>query len=253
MATISLLLLPPPPHLQKMLDKSPVQSQFLRTDVKVKSISSAVESSMSSSSDLLMTDTQPNRPSLSTSLSDFALSSSTSSSPSSSMSNGLQSLNAMSKDDTTPLLKRVRRPTIHNWWMPEHRMQSPLSTTSFVFSLTRSAKGKERCTDNDVDGGDDLANVGAFRDKDNRMSTDSSSPSSESDAQTPSLRLENSRLEELADRPKSSPMDISRSASPAAALKPPADILDAPGPNRHSSRRLSHPVSSNNTHSMHRA
>ncbi|EJD03672.1 uncharacterized protein FOMMEDRAFT_167014 [Fomitiporia mediterranea MF3/22] len=194
--------------------------------------STSSQSELSASTDLAMNTSTPPRPSLSTSLSDFALSSS-SSSPS-----VLDDSN-QSKDDATPLLKKVRRPTISSWWLGlDQRVNSPLANT-FTLPYPSSRKGKERSMDGDGEG-EDMG--GGFRDKD-RMTTGSSSPSSESDYSMRQIRFDNPRMEEVSERPKSSPMDISRSASPASALKPPADILDAPGPS-HSlplPRRLSAP------------
>ena len=155
------------------------------------------------------------------------------------------------KDDSAPLIKRMRRPTIiHNWLLGEGRVNSHLSNT-FTIPSPRGSKGKERCGGRDDDETTDMNDSDAatrFRDKD-RMTTDSSSPSSDSNGSTPPLRFENPRLEEVTERPKPSPMDISRSASPASALKPPADIQEPSISSRTASRRLSCPVSLTSLHS----
>ncbi|KAL5533962.1 hypothetical protein ACEPAG_422 [Sanghuangporus baumii] len=201
----------------------------------IPSSSSQTVAGQSSSRELTMVNTStPPRPSLSTSLSDFALSSSSSSN--SALDDSMQS-----KDDATPLQKRVRRPTTHSLWLGlDQRVNSPLANT-FTLPSPKSRKRKGRSSDGDGDStGEDMA--GGFRDKD-RMTTESSSPSSELDFTMPSLpmRFDNQRMEEAADRPKSSPMDISRSASPASALKPPADIRDTLGNSQSLPRRMSQP------------
>ena len=62
----------------------------------------------------------------------------------------------------------------------------------------------------DGDGeGEDMG--GGFRDKD-RMTTGSSSPSSESDYSMRQMRFDNPRMEEVSERPKSSPMEAGRIA-----------------------------------------
>ncbi|KAI5121142.1 hypothetical protein M0805_007140 [Coniferiporia weirii] len=189
---------------------------------------------MSSSRDRPMVEPLVVRPSLSTSLSDFALSSSTSTTsllPTQGSAQG--PVPGESSDDSAPLMKRMQRPTVHSWYLADSRMNSPLAT-SFTVPPPRKPKGRVRGGGGDPGSG--------FRDKD-RMTTDSSSPSSESDITgipTPPPRPEYPRTDEIAERPKSSPMDVSRSASPASALKPSADIQDAPGPSQ-VARRLSCP------------
>lgn len=204
----------------------------------------------SSSSSLLPTipSSSRKRPFLSTSLSDFALSNG-----SSSLSAAIdESMPSTSKDDAAPVIRRKRRPTT-NWWLGE-RVNSPL-TNAFTFPhpysrspkrrSSSASKGRKRSLEDDVD---------VFRCDKDRMTTDSSSPSttSESDA-TPPMTLESSaRMDEVVNRHKGSPMDLSRSASPAAALKPPADISETPaaGPSQTPSKRYPQPVSYNVLHVM---
>ncbi|KAH8119907.1 hypothetical protein DFH11DRAFT_15858 [Phellopilus nigrolimitatus] len=190
---------------------------------------------MSSLSDLSMSESISPRPSLPTSLSEFALPlSSSSSSTLCSLNSEQSSPQFQTKDDSAPLMKRMRRPTIH---LLDSRMNSPLAG-SFTIPAPRSFKGKERSTEGENEATEVME--GDFRDKD-RITTDSSSPSSESDIQTPPLRLEHSRLDELNERSKSLPMDISRSASPAAALKPSADIQDGPSHSMLFGKRVPYP------------
>lgn len=155
-------------------------------------------------------------------------------------------------------MKRLRRPTLLNWLQDARNPQSPLAS-SFTPVSPEKRKGKEKeqvgetkedsvVLENPVSSDGQLAESMGFRDKGpDRMFTDNSSPSSESENRTPPIPgiLSNPQIDELSDRPKSSPMDISRSASPSAAavLKPPADIHDGPGPSRIISRRMSCPVS----------
>ena len=190
------------------------------------------------------------RPSLSTSLTDFAL---PNASPSPSSFNfPSSSVITQSKDDSAAI-KRLRRPTLSGvksvpfLHLNEARVHSPLAT-----SLTISPKkGKRRergvvdiAADDTVFGAMDDADGPnlSFRDKD-RIVTDSSSPSSESDIPTPPMRLGNPLMEELTERPKSSPMDTSRSASPGpSTLKLPAEIQDPSSSTQRHARRLSYPV-----------
>lgn len=190
---------------------------------------------------------QASRPSLPTALTDFNL-------PSSSLRTPSSPYLSQSKDDlATPLNKRLRRPTLSgvksvpHLQLSEARVHSPLAS-SITFS-PKKGKWRERrsysnANDDTIFGamdGADGSNL-SFRDKD-RIITDSSSPSSESDIPTPPLRLQKPLMGDLSERPKLSPMDTSRSASPGpSALKQAADIQDPSSSTQRHMRRMSYPV-----------
>ncbi|TDL28229.1 hypothetical protein BD410DRAFT_894312 [Rickenella mellea] len=186
------------------------------------------------SDDQLMSES-PSRPSLPTSVSDFALPSS-SSSPSHHPGNLLQVV-TQAKDDPSPLITRLRRPTyagLKSPFLTETRIQSPLAT-SFILPTSRKYSVSEGGSES---GSGSAQDIERYRDVD-RMMTDSS-PSIGSDVPTPPL-LGAFFMDEQLEKQKYSDSSITPT-SPSTSQKSSSLVNENQDMTlRFRSRRLSYP------------